>query len=67
VDSSTLFIGLFTGTVGFGYFMYGKKQSRVVPMISGAVLMVVPYLIGSNLLLVGVTVLLMALPFLIRE
>ena len=32
------------GSFGLGYFVYGKKQKKTVPLVSGIVLMVYPYL-----------------------
>jgi hypothetical protein len=46
-NASFLFASLVWGSVGFGYFVYGKKQSSWVPMIGGVVMMVVSYFIGS--------------------
>lgn len=46
-NASFLFASLVWGSVGFGYFVYGKKQSSWVPMIGGVLMMVVSYFIGS--------------------
>jgi hypothetical protein len=66
MTGTTLFISLVTGSIGAGFFIYGKKQQKVVPMLSGAGLCIVPYLLTNLLLLASVSVVLCLLPFLIR-
>ena len=63
---NALFLSLLTGSIGAGYFIYGKKQRKVIPMLSGAGLCVIPYLISNLILLSGVSLLLCILPFLIQ-
>ena len=54
------------GSVGLGFFLYGRKQKVVVPLICGLVLMVFPYFIANTILLVAIGVALMALPYFVR-
>jgi hypothetical protein len=65
-DIAVLLWGLLFGSIGFGFFLYGKKQKAVVPLIAGIALCVVPYLIANVYLLVGVGLLLMAIPYFVR-
>jgi hypothetical protein len=53
--------------VGFGYFLYGRKQRSGVPLVCGMALMVIPYLISNAGLLLGVGVVLAAGPYFLRE
>ena len=62
---SSLFIGVIAGAVGTGYFIYGKKQSKPVPMIAGALLCIYPYVSDSVAWLVVVGALLAVAPFVI--
>ena len=62
-STSALVWGMVFGAIGTGYFVYGKKQSRVASLLSGIALIAVPYLIADSILLVAAGVLLMALPF----
>jgi len=55
------------GSFGIGYFIYGKKQTMFMPMITGIVLCVFPYFVSNPYLLGGIGIVLMALPFLIRD
>ena len=49
---ATLTIGILTGAIGVGYFMYGKRQTKFVPLIAGMALCVYPYFVDSVLWLV---------------
>jgi hypothetical protein len=63
---SVLLWGLLFGSIGFGFFLYGKKQKAVVPLIAGIALCVVPYFIANVYVLVAVGVVLMAIPYFVR-
>jgi hypothetical protein len=54
------------GSVGLGFFMYGRKQSAIVPLVCGVALMVYPYFISNTILLVAIGSILVALPFFVR-
>lgn len=62
---SSLFIGVIAGAVGTGYFIYGKRQSKPVPMIAGALLCIYPYVSDSVVWLCVVGALLAVAPFVI--
>jgi hypothetical protein len=66
VNTSTILWGVLFGSVGLGFFMYGRKQRVVVPLICGLVLMVFPYFIPNTILLVAIGVALIALPYFVR-
>jgi hypothetical protein len=57
---------LLFGSIGLGYFIYGKKQKAVVPLICGVALIVFPYFVSNALLLVGIGVVLAAIPYFFR-
>jgi hypothetical protein len=65
VDTSVLLWGLIFGSVGFGYFLYGKKQRAVVPLVCGIALMAFPYFISNTILLVVAGIALAAAPYFI--
>jgi hypothetical protein len=65
LSPGALFIGLFAGVCGVAYFTYGKKQSRLMPMISGALLCIYPWFFDSVLWLVVVGAALLAAPFVV--
>ena len=65
-STAVLLWGLLFGSIGFGFFLYGKRQKSVVPLITGIALCVVPYFIADVYALVTVGVILMAIPFFVR-
>ncbi|CAM3685520.1 hypothetical protein [Roseateles saccharophilus] len=67
MNASLLLWGVLFGSLGLGYFVYGKKQGAVMPLLCGLGLMVFPYFISSIWLLVGVGVVLAALPYFFRR
>ncbi len=51
---------------GLGYFVYGKRQKALIPLVCGLALMVYPYFVTSLLVLVVIGVLLIILPRYVR-
>ncbi|WP_324778456.1 hypothetical protein [Thiobacillus sedimenti] len=66
MDTSSLLWGLLFGSIGLGFFLYGKRQQAFVPLLSGLALMVFPYFVSSTLALVLIGAALVALPWLVR-
>ena len=66
ITATSLFLGVLFGSIGFGFFLYGRKQRKVVPLLCGIVLMIVPYFIPNNSLLFVVGAVLAAIPYFIR-
>ena len=54
LDGNSLLAGFAVSTVGFGFFMYGKKQARAPYLVFGLISMVYPYFIGNPLLSLGI-------------
>jgi len=54
------------GAIGLGFFVYGKRQKAIVPLLVGIALFIVPYFISNAYVLVIVGALLVALPYYIR-
>jgi hypothetical protein len=57
---------LLFGSIGLGFFIYGRKQKAVVPLLCGLMLMIFPYFVSNALLLVGIGAVLVAIPYLLR-
>jgi hypothetical protein len=55
--------GLLFGSIGLAFFIYGKKQQRVVPLVCGIALMVYPYFVLSAIWLIVIGIALCAVPF----
>lgn len=67
MDSTAQIVwGIIFGSIGLGFFIYGKKQQVAMPMICGLGLMVYPYFVSNTLLLVLLGLMLCALPYFIR-
>ena len=43
MDTPTLIQVVILGAVGMAYFSYGKRRKRVLPMLGGVGLMILPY------------------------
>jgi hypothetical protein len=50
-ESSFLFASLFWGSVGAGYWIYGKRQSAMSAMLGGIAMIAVSFLVSSWLLM----------------
>jgi hypothetical protein len=66
VSTSYLLLSVVFSASGLGFFIYGKNQKAVVPMVCGVALMIYPYFVGSTIVMVVVGVILMAVPYFIR-
>ena len=63
---TTLMVSVLFSAIGTGYFVYGKKQRQVVPLLTGLALCVYPYFLSNGYAIVVVGILLTAVPWLIR-
>jgi predicted membrane protein len=55
--------GLLFSSIGLGFFLYGKKQRAVVPLVCGLVLMIFPYFIPNAFALVAIGIVLTVVPY----
>lgn len=63
---ASLFWGILLGSIGVGYFIYGKRQQMMVALLAGVALMVLPWFIASTLWLLVAGVVVMAVPWFVR-
>jgi hypothetical protein len=63
---SSLILELIFSSIGLGYFIYGKKQKTIVPLLSGIGLMVFPYLVSNAVFIFILGILLSAIPYFLR-
>jgi hypothetical protein len=66
MDTSSLLWGLLFGSIGLGFFVYGRRQKTVVPLVSGLALMIFPYFVSNTILLVTLGIALITLPYFVR-
>lgn len=62
--AATLMWGVFFGSLGAGYLVYGKRQRAAMPLLCGIGLMVFPSFVTNVYLMVLVGAVLLALPWL---
>jgi predicted membrane protein len=65
-SESMLIWGMVFGSIGLGFFIYGKKQKKIVPLITGLTLFVFPYFIADITMLMIVGAILIVLPYFVR-
>ena len=58
LNTNFLLASLLWGSIGLGYFIYGKKQQSLSPMVGGIVMIGVSYFVGSALLMSLICILL---------
>lgn len=66
MTASSLLWGMIFGSIGLGFFVYGKKQGAIVPLVCGLALMIFPYFVSSTFLLVAIGAALIAIPYYYR-
>lgn len=66
MDVTYLFFVILFSATGMAYFIYGKKQAAFVPLLVGLSLMIYPYLVSSNTALIGLGIVLAAIPYFVR-
>jgi hypothetical protein len=54
VNSNALLASVLLGSVGLGFFMYGKKQRRGPHLAVGVLFMVYPYFVSSVPIMLGI-------------
>lgn len=64
--STAFVLSIALGLLGMGYFSYGKKLGKAVPLGCGAALMIFPYFVSSAAWMLGIGAVLSVLPFLLR-
>jgi len=62
MDTASLLWSLLFSSIGFGYFIYGKKQSNAVVRYVGIALMVYPYFVHNSIVIVLIGFSLMFIP-----
>jgi len=66
-SSTTLWFGVLFGALGAGYLIYGRKQRRGMALLSGIVLIALPYIASNLWLTVLVGAVFLALPFFVTH
>ena len=64
--TASLLWGIFFGSIGLGFFIYGKRQKAPVPLATGIGLFLLPYFVSNTYLLVATGAALAVLPYFIK-
>lgn len=66
MNTGELLWGLLFSSVGLGYFIYGRRQHKTIPLLSGLALMVYPYFMPNTVALLIVGAIFVAVPYFLR-
>ena len=67
MNIAALLWGVLFSSIGLGYFMYGKSQTRLVLLICGVLLMVYPYFVSGTWWTFSVGIILTAIPWIAQR
>lgn len=67
METASFFLSFLFGTFGLAYFVYGKKQANWIAMFCGAGLIGFPYFVSNLWVMIVISLILMALPFVFRD
>jgi hypothetical protein len=67
MNQAQLLWGVLFGSIGLGYFIYGRRQSKMIPLLCGVVLMAYPYFIANTTALIVIGAIFVAVPCFIRR
>ena len=67
MNESSLLWGLLFSSVGVGFFLYGKRQRSIVPLVCGLVLVIYPYFIANAIATVAIGIGLISIPYFFRK
>jgi hypothetical protein len=67
MNEAALLWGVLFSSIGLGYFIYGRKQSKLIPLLCGVALMVYPYFMPNTVVLFIIGAIFAAVPYFIRR
>jgi hypothetical protein len=67
MSEARLLWGLLFSSVGVGFFLYGKRQRSVVPLVCGLALCIYPYFVTNVIATVAVGIALASIPYFFRK
>lgn len=65
-DSWLIIWSVVFGSIGIGFFLYGKKQKKIVPFATGIALFIFPYFMPNLLVMLVVGTVICAVPYFVR-
>ena len=67
MTEATLLWGVLFSSIGIGYFIYGRRQGKTIPLLCGVALMVYPYFMPNSAALIIIGAIFVAVPYFIRR
>jgi uncharacterized membrane protein len=67
MNEAELLWGVLFSSIGLGYFIYGRRQGKTVPLLCGVMLMAYVYLMPNTIALVIIGAIFAAVPYFIRR
>jgi hypothetical protein len=67
VGEAELLWGVLFSSIGLGYFIYGRRQGKTIPLLCGVVLMAYPYFMPNTIALVITGAIFAAVPYFVRR
>lgn len=62
METADLFLSLLFGSIGFGYYLYGRRRKNMVTRYCGIAMILYPYIANNAWDMLAVCVVLMVLP-----
>jgi len=67
MNEGLLLWGVLFSSIGLGYFIYGRRQGKTIPLLCGVALMIYPYFMPNAVALVAIGAIFTAVPYFIRR
>ena len=67
MNEAELLWGVLFSSIGVGYFIYGRRQDKTIPLLAGMALMIYPYFMPNSIALVVIGVIFTAVPYFLRR
>jgi hypothetical protein len=67
MSEASLLWGVLFSAIGVGYFIYGRRQGKTIPLLCGVVLLVYPYFMPNTAVLLVIGAIFVAVPYFIRR
>lgn len=66
-STPTIFLSVIFSAIGMGYIVYGKKRQQAAAFICGVALCAYSYFVPNTILVIIIGVVLMILPYYLRD
>ena len=67
MNEGLLLWGVLFSSIGLGYFIYGRRQGKTIPLLCGVALMIYPYFMPNAVALVAIGAIFTVVPYFIRR